>query len=144
MTSLPTRSGAGRSFDQQVTFLPVANLERSHGFYGGVLELPLVLDQGDCRIYQAAGTAFIGVCVREPAASRGVLLTLVTSDVDGWHHRLSGAGVQCDRPPARNDHYNLYHVFYRDPDGHVVEIQTFLDPDWPAVLPPSRPPTDTQ
>ncbi len=122
------------NFDQLVTFLPVADLDRSRRFYEDTLGLELVLDQGDCRIYRVgAGDAFVGICARSAAApSDGVMVTLVTSDVDAWHDRLIGAGVTCDRPPARNEQYSLHHAFYRDPDGHVIEVQTFLDPAWPA------------
>ena len=120
------------SFDQQITFLPVSDLERSSAFYGDVLGLPLVLDQGDCRIYQISATAFVGVCQRtERGDMNGLLVTLVTDDVDGWHERLVSAGVQCDRPPRRNDTYRLYQAFYRDPDGYTIEVQRFLDPAWP-------------
>lgn len=121
-------------FDQLVTFLPVSDLDRSRRFYEDTLGLELVLDQGDCRIYRVgSGDAFVGICVR-PAAepSDGVMVTLVTQDVEGWHERLVGAGVRCDRPPARNEQYALHHAFYRDPDGHVLEVQTFLDPAWPG------------
>ena len=122
-------------FDQFVTFLPIRDLARSVAFYEGILGLELVLNQGDCRIYRVAGDAFIGICLR-PAdgPSDGVMLTLVTDEVDEWHKRLESADVHCDRSPARNDAYDLYHAFYRDPDGHVLEVQSFLDPDWPGAL----------
>lgn len=125
-------------FDQQVTFLPVADLERAVGFYEGVLGLELALDQGDCRIYRVAGDAFVGICRRASGGSDGVMVTLVTDDVDGWHERLEAAGVVCDTPPGQNKTYNLYHAFYRDPDGHVIEVQTFLDPDWPKPTATAR------
>ena len=38
-------------FDQLVTFLYTRDLEQSAVFYGETLGLPLVLDQGACRIY---------------------------------------------------------------------------------------------
>jgi len=52
---------------QQVTFLYVADLEATHRFYSDLLGLPLVLDQGTCRIYRAAGEAFLGFCRRGAA-----------------------------------------------------------------------------
>ncbi len=120
------------SFDQQVTFLPVADLERAHAFYAGVLGLELVLDQVACRIYRAAPEAFVGVCRREDARPvTGVIVTLVADDVDGWHERVVAAGGEVTKPPARNDEYDIYHCFLRDPDGHVVEIQRFESPEWP-------------
>ncbi len=119
-------------FEQAVTFLPVADLERSHEFYGDALGLELVLDQGACRIYRVAGEAFIGVCRRErPAPAGGVIVTLVSQDVDGWHERLAAAGVEVTKPAAYNPEYDIYHCFLHDPDGHVVEIQRFQAPEWP-------------
>ena len=54
-------------FDQQVTFLYTPDLAASAHFYGEVLGLPLVLDQGLCRIYRVSGDAFLGVCQRDGA-----------------------------------------------------------------------------
>lgn len=123
-----------RVFDQQVTFLLVSDLERSAQFYGDLLGLELVLDQGDCRIFRVTDTAFLGICERKGRPSPGsVLVTLVTEDVDAEHQRLVAAGVNCEQEPKKNAKYNLYHSFYRDPDGFMVEVQRFLDPDWPSV-----------
>ena len=120
-------------FDQQVVFLPASDLERSDRFYRELLGLPLVLDQGVCRIYRTGPQAFLGVCehlTAEPVA--GVIVTLVSEDVDGWYQRLVAAGVSFDRPPSRNEKFGIYHVFLQDPDGNVLEIQRFEDPTWPV------------
>ncbi len=50
----------------QITFLYVADLERSTRFYGQVLGLALVLDQGRCRVFQITDTSFVGVCTIRP------------------------------------------------------------------------------
>lgn len=119
-------------FGQQVTFLPVSDLHASIRFYGEVLGLREVLDQGDCRIYEVNGDAFVGICARPSAGPvESMMFTLVTDRVDDWHDRIAAAGVVCDKAPTRNDKYDLYHAFYRDPDGHVIEVQQFLDPAWP-------------
>ena len=125
-------------FDQQVTFLLVSDLDRSSHFYGQMLGLGLVLDQGDCRIYRVSSSAFVGICQR---AERGdpntVLVTFVTDDVDGRHQDLVAAGVACEKVPQHNEKYNVYHAFYRDPDGYLIEVQRFLDPAWPRHQEPS-------
>ena len=121
--------------DQQVTFLYTRDLAATAAFYEEVLELPLVLDQGSCRIYRVSGVGFLGFCEREetPEKPAGVIVTLVTAEVDAWHRYLSDKGVEFKSPPAHNLTYNIYHCFLRDPNGYLLEIQQFLDPAWPAV-----------
>jgi catechol 2,3-dioxygenase-like lactoylglutathione lyase family enzyme len=116
-------------FEQQLTFLFVADLERSAAFYEGALGLDLVRDQGDCRIYRVAPSAYLGVCERpDRVEPEGVIVTLVTDDVAGWHARLVDAGADVVAEPEHSEHYRIHHAFYRDPDGHLVEIQRFDDP----------------
>lgn len=118
-------------FSEQITFLSVDDLERSAAFYERALGLVLVEDQGDCRIYRVTESAFVAICLRPGrTASEGVILTLVTDDVDGWHDRLSAHGVTCVAEPASHPSYTIYQAFYQDPDAHLIEIQRFDDPDW--------------
>ena len=120
-----------RSFDQQITFLSVSDLERSSVFYRATLGLDLILDQGDCRIFEVTPTAYVGLCARPDGVDpAGIIVTLVTDEVDAWHERLTHAGAKCERPPTHNEKYRLYQAFYRDPDGYLIEIQQFLDPAW--------------
>jgi catechol 2,3-dioxygenase-like lactoylglutathione lyase family enzyme len=117
--------------DAQITFLPVADLGRSAAFYGGVLGLPLVVDQGTCHIYRVCDRAYLGVCARPGAVpGPGVIVTLVSPAVAAWHDLLAAAGVQVVAPPSFSEPYRIYHAFYRDPDGHLIEVQEFADPDW--------------
>lgn len=123
-------------FDQQVTFLTVSDLEQSTEFYQDTLGLELVLDQGPCKIFRVSSDGFIGIC--EPNQHRnvstdGVIITLVSDDVDGWYNRLKAKGVPFTKPPAENPTFNIYHCFLRDPDGHLLEIQRFNDPAWPRT-----------
>ena len=100
------------SLDQQVTFLYVKDLERSERFYGEILGLELVLNQGLARIYRVgSGNAFLGICLssavqQAPPPDRaplGVIVTFVTNDVDGtdrhsvpkgWHSRRHRRSTQ--------------------------------------------------
>jgi len=95
-------------FDAEITSCCTPDLERTADFYEGVMELPLVLDQGLCRIYRAAKDACLGFCRREGTPRpEGVIFTLVTEDVDGWHRRLTAQHVPCERGPVYNSTYQI-------------------------------------
>ncbi len=123
------------AIDQQVTFLYTRDLAKTAVFYEETLALPLVLDQGSCRIYRVSGDGFLGFCRREeaPRKPRGVIVTLVTAEVDAWYQYLRDKGIPFEKPPAHNPDYNIYHCFLRDPNGYLLEIQQFLDPAWPTA-----------
>ncbi len=119
------------AFDAQITFCYTVDFESTTHFYEELLGLPLALDQGKCRIYRVSDGAFIGVCQsEEPPDTAGIILTLVSDDVDGWFGQLEGRGVQFEKPPSLNPSFNIYHCFLRDPNGYLIEIQRFEDPDW--------------
>lgn len=114
-----------------ITFLYVSDLERSDRFYATALGLPLAVDQGDCRIYRVNAGGFVGVCRRpDQVAPGGMILTLVRDDVEQLHERLVAHGVEVVTAPEHSDRYRITHAFYRDPDGHLVEVQRFDDPGW--------------
>ena len=117
----------GSSFDGQITFLFVEDLERSAAFYGTALGLELVRDQGACLIYQVGADAYLGVCDHRPVDSGGVIVTLLADDVDGWAERLTVAGYTVDGPTS-NAVFGIHHCFVTDPDGHLIEIQRFDQP----------------
>lgn len=120
-----------KGFDAQITFLYTNDLDATARFYEQALELPFKLDQGGCRIYQVAGAGYVGFCRRAEAAHPpGIILTLVTEDVDGWYERLVERGVVFEKTPAHNPDYDIYHCLFRDPNGYLIEIQRFEDPRW--------------
>lgn len=114
-------------FDQQITFLYTADLAATAQFYEQLLGLPLALDQGDCRIYRVSRDGLLGFCQRAnaPQQPAGIIVTLVTQDVNGWYARLAERGVAFEHAPARNSKYSIYHCFLRDPNGYLLEIQRF-------------------
>jgi catechol 2,3-dioxygenase-like lactoylglutathione lyase family enzyme len=131
------------TFAQSVTFLYTEDMAASLRFYGEVLGLPLVLEQagGGCAIFAAApgGRAFLGVCrargprqIENPRSPGGVVFTLVSDDVDGWHARLAAAEAEVLGPPALSAEHRVYGFFFRDPDGTLLEVQRFEDPGWPT------------
>lgn len=122
---------------EQITFIFCADLGVTASFYEGVLGLPLVLDQGGCRIVRVAenGGGYLGYCQR-PGTDRGregVIITLVLEgkeDVDDYYGGLLEKGVELPESPKLNPEYGIYHFFFQDPDGYTLEVQSFLDPGW--------------
>jgi len=114
-----------------ITFCYTSDLEGTARFYEETLGLALALDQGGCRIYRVTGTAFVGFCAREDAAKPdGVILCLLTSDVEGYCATLAERGVTFEKEPQPNPKFRIFHAFLRDPNGYLIEIQRFEDPAW--------------
>lgn len=118
--------------DQQITFLYTSDLQATARFYEKVLGLRLALDQGACRIYLIKVDSYIGFCQRDDVASNhdDVIFTLVTHQVDDWHRYLLQQGVTFEKSPTLNRKFNIYHCTFRDVNGYLIEIQTFLDENW--------------
>lgn len=117
------------------TFLYTRDLAATAHFYEDVMGLQLALDQGDCRIYRIAESAFLGFCEREnaPEHPEGVILTIISEEVDRWHLHLRDHDVVIEKEPTFNPDYQIYHCFLRDPNGYLIEIQRFDDPAWDEV-----------
>lgn len=137
--SLPSRSDGPN--DGLVVFLYVDDLARSAAFYGEALGLPLVLDQGSCRLYRVASGGFVGVCGSgdRPTTPDGLIVTLVRDDVEAYCQELVARGVVLEQPPRHDERFGIHHAFLRDPDGHLIEIQRFDDTAWsePLAIPGS-------
>jgi predicted enzyme related to lactoylglutathione lyase len=120
------------TIDDQITFIYVTNLARSHEFYGGALGLEKVLDQGSCLIYRITPASFLGICNTRPerVGVAGALLTFVTQEVDEWHARVIEAGGTIVRDPMHSEEFQIYNFFAEDPDGNRFEVQRFDDPGW--------------
>lgn len=120
------------SWASQITFLFVADLDRSEGFYVERLGLRRVLDQGSCRILETSGGAGIGLCERPDQVSPGgLIVTFVDVDVEDRVAELRARGVELERPLAYHPGFDITQAFLRDPDGYLVELQRFEDLAWP-------------
>lgn len=120
-----------KPFDSLITFFYTRDLEKTHHFYHRVLDLPMVLDQGQCRIYRVSRSAYVGFCLDAgKTPNESVMITLVTDDVDLWFRKVMEAGGEVISPPGFNPRYNIHHCFVKDPSGYTVEIQRFEDPRW--------------
>jgi catechol 2,3-dioxygenase-like lactoylglutathione lyase family enzyme len=144
MAQPPEKPPGSIPHDGLVTFCPTADLERAARFYEGTLGLPLILDQGKCRIYRVSRDGYLGFCASSEGHAAGgdadsptaptdrLILTLVSEDVEAAYARLVQAGVVMEKPLQHNPAFNITHCFFRDPDGRLIELQRFDDPAWPG------------
>lgn len=112
------------SYSGSLVFLYVSDLERSSAFYG-TLGLELLVDQGSCRIFGEAGTMMVGLCGGRVPDPDGLIVTLVTDEVEDVCAELARRGVEFEQMPSYAAEYHITHAFLRDPDGYLVEIQRF-------------------
>ena len=117
---------------QQITWVYTLDLEKTASFYRNVLELPEVLDQGYCRVFRVTALSFIGVCQRPDrhVEPKGVMLTLLTKNVDDWHRRLVALGAPVVGEPRYTESSKSYSFVCLDPEGYRLEFQEFRDALW--------------
>ena len=94
----------------------------------------MVLDQKACQIFRITQDGFLGLCTHMnlPSLHENVIVTLVTREVDAWYKYFVNNNVQIEKPPSHNSQFNIYQMFFRDPNGYLFEIHQFLSPEWPA------------
>ena len=119
-----------KSIQQQIAWVYTRDLKHSERFYGDLLGLECIRDEGTARIFRVREGASIGVCETfegrksEPAGS---MITLVCDDVDWGYRKLLEAGVKTTGEPHILEQFNIYTFFAIDPDGYRIEFQKFLD-----------------
>ena len=120
-------------FESSVHFYYTHSLSETSTFWEDVVGLPLILDQGTCRIYRISPDGYLGFCEKEDVSTvkDGVIITLVTEKVDEVIVSLRARGLSLEKEPAFNPAFNIYHAFFRDPNGLLIEVQRFEDPTWP-------------
>lgn len=114
--------------------LRVADLARARDFYEKVLGFATAFAKGD-TVWLDAGGDLLGLSqAAESSASRhGAehfgFIVAARDDVDRWVAQLAGHGVSPEKGPY--DRSDGRSVYFRDPDGHLVEI-FWLDPAFHA------------
>ena len=107
-----------------IVFLKTDNLRKMVEFYKSIGS-KVWLDQGDCVILKHDNFLF-GFCERGGEITKGWLLTFfykTSQEVDALYEKMKDLA---ETKPQKNDKYNIYRFFSKDPEGRDLEFQTFL------------------
>ena len=118
--------------NQSIVFTYCDDLEIASRFFKETMELEFVVDQGACHIYRLTELSYLGVCCLpdRPRSQVGVMITIVSSDVDGWHKFLTSKGVEYIKEPSHSEKFSVYSSLFMSPHGYRIEIQNFDDANW--------------
>lgn len=119
-------------FSGNVIFLGCDNLQNIRSFYGDFLQLKLDRDQGKCLIYDLPGGDRLGFCehLGKNIGEKSPIITLLCQnkeEVDNVYKSFKTRGLNLTGPPEENEEFEIYNFFSEDPEGHTLEVQTFLD-----------------
>lgn len=106
--------------------LPVSDVDRSERFYADMLGLPKLFRFGSLVFFDCGGTRLmLEGSAKAVAAATGVCHYFKVQGIEGIHGRLQAKGVAfVDEPHlvAKMPDHELWMVFFRDPDGHLLAL----------------------
>jgi len=107
-----------------IVFLKTNDLEKTKKFYMDKIGATIWVDQQDCIIFKHDNFLF-GFCERGET-DHGWLLTFffrTSSEVDEIYEKTKDLAIT---KPIKNDKYNIYQFYAKDPEGRDIEFQAFL------------------
>ncbi len=116
-----------------ITFLYYRDLPRAMRFYEDVLGLPLVIDQGWCKIYRICPGAYVGLVdetkgMNKWTAEKSVQICIRVPDVDAWYTYAQQEALDNLSELFVNDEIGIRAFVFNDPEGYQIEFQTATRP----------------
>ena len=108
-----------------IVFLKTNDLKKIKKFYTVVIGATIWIDQQDCVIFKHDNFLF-GFCEREGEIGVGWLLTFfyqTPAEVDALYEKMESQAIS---KPIKNDKYDIYQFYAKDPEGRDLEFQAFL------------------
>ena len=130
----------GLGFKATVVWFYYRDMVGIQRFYEEVMGFDLIADQGWTKIYRIGPTGYFGLVdetrgMHSYTEDKGVTLSLLTADIDGWFDYLANRGdVEMRHDAIVNEEPYRAFVAY-DPEGYFLEWDVFNDvPDNTSLL----------
>jgi catechol 2,3-dioxygenase-like lactoylglutathione lyase family enzyme len=106
-----------------VANIAAENLERAKTFYGDVLGLRIVMDQGWIVTFAAESTSAPQISIATEGGSGTPVpdLSIEVDDLEAIHQRALAAGFSLEYGPAREP-WGVRRFYMRDPFGKLLNI----------------------
>jgi catechol 2,3-dioxygenase-like lactoylglutathione lyase family enzyme len=135
-----SRVPAGLGFKATIVWFYYKDMERMQRFYEDVMGFDLIVDQGWAKIYPIGPGGYFGLVDEQRGMHRfteqkGVTLSLITSNLDGWYGYLEDHDevVMRSKEISETDRYRAFVAY--DPEGYYLEWDVFSDvPDNEVLL----------
>ncbi len=119
--------------DSHIVMLYYDDISDAADFYENTLGLQKTMNEDWVKIYQLTDTSSVGVVKVGPGAyhatqeKNAVMLSIVTSDVDGWYRRIKAAGQVKFLKDIHESDVPIRSFLVEDPGGYTVEFFQWLD-----------------
>jgi len=117
-----------------ITFLYYEDVEKAAEFYRETMNFEQVMDREWVKIFKVSGGAHVGLVNAEggwhkPSEEKPVMLSVMVSDADEWHRRITSMGGRTDLEAPKDGGEIKMRAFRTwDPEGYVIEIVEFKTP----------------
>jgi nitroreductase len=108
-----------------IVFFKTNRLDDLKKFYIDRIGCDLWMEQADCALFRQ-GNFIFGFCEREEVDTGGII-TFFYETREAVDRRYAVLGDIASARPKFNDKYDIYHFFATDPEGRMVEFQSFDD-----------------
>ena len=107
-----------------IIFLATEDLSKMKEFYIDRIGMELWLEKEDCIIFRH-GNLMLGFCERDRIDDQGII-TFFYESIEQVDDAFDRVWTEAVGKPLENEKYCIYHFFAKDPEGRMVEFQSFL------------------
>ncbi len=122
----------GLGFKSTVVWFYYKDMEGIQRFYEEVMGFDMIVDQGWTKIYRVGPTGYFGLVdetrgMHSFTEEKGVTMSFLTDDIDGWFRYLDGRDDVEMRHEAVVDEEPYRAFVAYDPEGYYLEWDVFND-----------------